>query len=255
MHILAIIGSGRKHGNTFRAVQAVEKHLGALDSTLTFEYLNLSEVTVQPCLGCRACFDRGEARCPRKDDLAMIADKMLQADGVIFATPSYVCNMSGYLKNLLDRLAYFCHRPAFHGKCAAIIATTASSTAKVTGYMVQMPLSAMGFTVVGSAGVVLGTADIVPVPEKADKALAVLAGKLYRFAGSLRRDAPTVPGLTSFCMTRHHFAANPDEDSYDYQYFKKMGWLEKGRVFYTDVRPAWVKVALARVLAMIVRHT
>ena len=255
MHLLAIIGSGRKHGNTFRAVQAMEKSLAALDATLTLEYLNLSELTILPCLGCRACFDRGESRCPRKDDLPVVAEKLLRADGVIFATPSYVCTLSGTMKNLLDRLAYFCHRPAFHGKCAAVIATTASSTAKLTAYTVQMPLSAMGFTVVGSAGVVVGTADIVPVTPKAQKQLSTLAGKVYRRLNSPKRFAPTLPGLISFAMTRHYFSTHADAESYDYQYFQRKGWLTPGRRYYTDAKPPLWKAALAKAMAVLVRHT
>ena len=255
MHILAIIGSGRKHGNTWRAVQAIEKQLAALDAALTFEYLYLSEQAVEPCLGCRACFDRGEARCPRKDDLPMIAQKLLAADGVIFATPSYVCSLSGYMKNLLDRLAYFCHRPAFHGKAALVVSTTASSTAKLTAYTVQLPLSAMGFTAMGNACVVVGTADIVPVPAKALKTLDAAAKRLYSRLTGPKRYAPTIPGLTSFCMTRHYYATHADENSYDYQYFQRMGWLSPKRRYYTDAKPPLYKVAIARVVALLVRHT
>lgn len=255
MHLLAIIGSGRKHGNTYHAVQGLEKQLKALDASLTVEYLNLSEVTIQPCLGCRACFDQGEARCPRKDDVPMIAEKMLQADGVIFATPSYVCTLSGQMKTLLDRLAYFCHRPAFHGKCAAVVTTTASSTAKLTAYTVQMPLSAMGFTIVGSAAVVIGTASIVPIPEKGERQLAVLASKLHRRFHSSARLRPTFPGLISFAMTRHYFSTHPDERSYDYQYFQQKGWLLPGRRFYTEAQPPLWKVMCARFVATLIRHT
>lgn len=255
MRILAIIGSGRKHGNTYRAVQAMERRFAALDPALTFEYLYLAEQPLEPCLGCRACFDRGEACCPRKDGLAAIAEKMLAADGVVFATPSYVGSLSGLMKTLLDRLAYFCHRPAFHGKCAAVVSTTASSTARLTALTVQLPLSAMGFTVAGTAGVALGTADIVPVPAKADKRLQALAQKMYRRMTGPGRDAPTVPQLTSFLMVRRHFAANPDETSYDYRYFRDRGWLAPKRRYYTDAKPTLMQRALARAMAVLVRHT
>lgn len=44
-----------------------------------FEYLMLPDVGLEPCRGCFACFERGEERCPIRDD----------ADGVIFASPVY----------------------------------------------------------------------------------------------------------------------------------------------------------------------
>jgi multimeric flavodoxin WrbA len=36
---------------------------------------------------------------------------MQEADGVIFASPGYTANVSGLMKNLMDRLAYTAHRP------------------------------------------------------------------------------------------------------------------------------------------------
>ena len=45
------------------------------------------------------------------------------ADGIIFASPVYVNDVSGIAKTWIDRLAYVCHRPAFAGKCAYLIAT------------------------------------------------------------------------------------------------------------------------------------
>jgi len=33
-----------------------------------FEYLMLSDVRLEPCRGCHACFEWGEERCPVRDD-------------------------------------------------------------------------------------------------------------------------------------------------------------------------------------------
>ena len=56
-------------------IEDVMRSLGDVE----FEYLMLPDVGLEPCRGCFACFERGEERCPIRDD----------ADGVIFASPVY----------------------------------------------------------------------------------------------------------------------------------------------------------------------
>ena len=49
--------------------------------------------------------------------------KMQSADGLIVAIPVYVNDVSGIVKNWIDRLAFVCHRPEFAGKSAFLIST------------------------------------------------------------------------------------------------------------------------------------
>jgi hypothetical protein len=70
---------------------------------------------------------------------------------VILASPTYTNNVSSLMKNLMDRIAYTAHRPAFIGKPAMLV-TTASS---MTGATLRA-LSWFGFTgfeVVSQVGV------------------------------------------------------------------------------------------------------
>ena len=43
-------------------------------------------------------------RCVQKDDAIWIAEKMLNADTLVFSTPIYYYEMSGQMKTLLDRM-------------------------------------------------------------------------------------------------------------------------------------------------------
>ncbi len=121
MQVLAIIGSPRK-GHSYRVVQQIEKAL-TRNADLRFEYVFLNQANLQPCRGCYACQSRGEQYCPLKDGRADLLQKMQQADGVIFVSPTFASNVSGLMKNLMDRLAYTTHRPAFVGKPAMLVAT------------------------------------------------------------------------------------------------------------------------------------
>jgi multimeric flavodoxin WrbA len=59
-----------------------------------FEYLFIKDANLESCRGCFTCIAKGELFCPIKDDRAKIEEKMLNSDGVIFASPGYVMNIS-----------------------------------------------------------------------------------------------------------------------------------------------------------------
>jgi multimeric flavodoxin WrbA len=60
------------------------------------------------------------------------------------------------MKNSIDRLAYFCHRPAFAGRSAYVIATTGSSSPAHAIRTLQGALLTWGCHLCGSAGFVMG---------------------------------------------------------------------------------------------------
>lgn len=122
MKILAVMGSPRKNSDTLRITQQVEtrlKELGEVD----FEYLTLNETPLELCKGCFVCTLKGEEYCPLKDDRSKIEEKMLNSDGVIFASPAYVHNVSWLMKNFIDRFNFVCHRPRFFDQKALLIST------------------------------------------------------------------------------------------------------------------------------------
>jgi multimeric flavodoxin WrbA len=45
---------------------------------------------------------------------------MMEADGVIFASPIYTFHVTGLMKNFIDRFSYCVHRPRFFGKKAMV---------------------------------------------------------------------------------------------------------------------------------------
>jgi len=72
--------------------------------------------------------------CPLAYEVALIRTKMDAADGLIVASPVYVDDVSGLMKNPLDRLAYLSHRPLLACTCAFTLATVGGGT---TGHTVR----------------------------------------------------------------------------------------------------------------------
>ncbi|MGD9153693.1 MAG: flavodoxin family protein [Gammaproteobacteria bacterium] len=68
------------------------------------ENIFLAKYKIKSCLACMSCWFETPGKCILQDDAHMILDKMSQANLLIFATPLYVDNVSGIMKNLMDRM-------------------------------------------------------------------------------------------------------------------------------------------------------
>ncbi len=75
---------------------------GAKDAGHEAEHVSLKGKEVKFCVGCLAC--QKTQKCVLKDDAAEIAEKVKNADTLVFVTPIYYYGMCGQMKTLLDRL-------------------------------------------------------------------------------------------------------------------------------------------------------
>ena len=75
---------------------------GAKDAGHQVELISLKGKDIRFCIGCMAC--QKTQKCVQKDDAIEIAEKVKNADTLVFATPVYYYEMSGQMKTLLDRM-------------------------------------------------------------------------------------------------------------------------------------------------------
>lgn len=99
--ILMISSSPRRHGNSDRICD--EFMQGALDAGNQVEKVFLADYLIHYCLGCGSCSRKQDGKCVQSDDMALILEKMVQADIIVFATPVYFYNMAAQMKTLIDR--------------------------------------------------------------------------------------------------------------------------------------------------------
>ena len=97
--VLVISTSPRKGGNS--DVLADEFVRGAQEGGNSVEKITLNDKMIGFCKGCLAC--QSTRRCVIRDDADAIAQKMLTADVIAFATPIYYYGMCGQMKTMLDR--------------------------------------------------------------------------------------------------------------------------------------------------------
>lgn len=250
MRILTLVGSNRKHGNTIRIVQLIEARMRAMaaqsGTPLEFETLALGELDLQPCRGCRGCFDRGEERCPlRNDDIPLIRARMDAADGLLLASPVYMDDVSGLTKTWIDRLSYVSHRPAFGGKCAYPIATVGGSSTRHTLRTMNAALLTWGYHLVGQAGFKMGALAAPDEMPRYEGQAAQVAEALFRAISQQHALRPSFISLLAFKVQQSVWQREPP-GSLDHTYWLDRGWLDPASTLYMAHRSHPAKVALAR---------
>ena len=130
MKYVIINGSPRRK-NTWKMVEQAKMNLNG-----EFEEIHLMKEKIPLCNGCFKCIMESEENCPHRDKIKPIVDRMMDADGIIIASPVYAMNVTALLKNLFDHTAYFYHRPEFFTKKALVVVSTAGAGhKKVAGYI------------------------------------------------------------------------------------------------------------------------
>jgi multimeric flavodoxin WrbA len=105
MKVVAFNGSARKDGNTAILVRQVFSELEK--EGIETELVQLAGQTIRGCTACAQCFKKKDKRCAVENDIANACiAKMLEADGIILASPTYFADVTTELKALIDRAGF-----------------------------------------------------------------------------------------------------------------------------------------------------
>jgi len=253
MKLLLINSSSRVGGNTGRVMDLYEVAFSALSRELGVEIgterVNLARLALKTCLGCRACFDLGEAKCPLHDELLPLRDRLLTADGYVIASPVYVEDVNGVMKNWIDRMAFTSHRPAFFGKTALIYTTSGIGSSNHALRTMQTAFGTWAIKTIGGEKYRLGA---ITEPEEIRKRYAK---KIQRSARRLVRSMqkqpfrPSFYSLLAFTVQQAYWRRNKTYfNTYDYAFWKSAGWLDKGSRYYDPNLARSPRVIVARLL-------
>ena len=100
MRILAINGSHRKGKNTAFMLRIVLEEASKLGAQT--ELIDLADFRIERCQGCNKCL-RNPTCTIQDDDMGLIAEKLLSAHGIVLGSPVYWGNVTGLMKNFMDR--------------------------------------------------------------------------------------------------------------------------------------------------------
>jgi multimeric flavodoxin WrbA len=197
----------------------------------------LSEYNLGICRGDLLCLNKGEELCPLKDDRDMLIEKIINSDGVIFATPNYSFQVSGLMKVFLDRFGYLFHRPRFFGKTfTSIVVQGIYGGGAIVKYFNFIGY-ALGFNVV--KGRYITSMEPITAKRQAanDKAIDDLGKRFYSQLIKKEYKTPSLFDLMVFRLGRTSRKIMLDDKMRDYNYMKEKGWFESDYYYPVKLSP------------------
>jgi len=147
MKVLGISGSWRKNGNTAILVKEV---LARCESAgIPVEFISLAGKEIKPCIGCEKC--KETKWCVIEgDDWGGIAQQIVDSDVLVMGSPTYYYDISGHLKNFIDRTYSLYHDRKLAGRRGVAVAVNAENGSKraietIEGFLGTHEFAYLGF--------------------------------------------------------------------------------------------------------------
>lgn len=122
------------------------------------------QLNIRYCKRCFKCFESLECPNDSIDDMKKVKKSLLSSDLIIMGLPVYMNNISGFAKNIIDRLSYWSHIKGLIGKKCIIVSTASHSGLLAVKNYMEFICTTFGMEIVGEAFVTNNssrTADIV----------------------------------------------------------------------------------------------
>lgn len=118
MKVLMINGSPRVHGNTYIALNEMEKVFN--NSGIETEIIHVGNKDIRGCIACASCTKTG--KCVFDDIVNETAEKFEKCDGLVVGSPVYYASANATLVAFLTRLFYSTHFDKTMKVGAAVVA-------------------------------------------------------------------------------------------------------------------------------------
>ena len=218
MKLLGISASPRKNrSNTLLLLKEVLS--GAEKEGEQSEVVHLCDLKIEFCRHCESCH-KNLMVCPIKDDAHLLLNKMLESDGIIFASPVYIDHITGYLKTFLDRSTHFIHCQRLLGKYVGAVATAGGGPQQMVLDYIHLYSSVCGAQYVG------GVSSVVPISEEVKNRAKELGRNLTE---AIKNKTEFQQEVKEILSRRDYFRRiiefRKKEWSEEYEFWKEKGWL------------------------------
>jgi multimeric flavodoxin WrbA len=105
-------------------LSALASYLAERRADWEYQEIALWGLNINVCDGNGRCFRR--EGCVFDDDAEMVIGLLLEADGVILASPNYCANVNSTMMSFIERTTRLSHRRLLKGKGALALSTSAS---------------------------------------------------------------------------------------------------------------------------------
>lgn len=171
MKVLGISGSMRKNGNTAKLVERILDR--CVCDGVESEFISLAGKVIRPCLGCEWC-KQNKVCIIDNDDWPELIARVLNCQVLVLGSPTYYYDLSGHLKNFIDRTYSLYHDRRLAGRHGVAVAVHANKGAAraietIEGFLNVHEFSSLGFV----QGKGYGPDDILNDSEALAKADAI----------------------------------------------------------------------------------
>lgn len=233
---ITVVNGTEKHGITYKLKEIFLEPFRAKAEITEFY---LPKDCPSFCAGCTVCFMNDEHKCKDAEYVQKIEKALLEADLLVFTSPSYVCHTTGAMKAMLDHFGYrwMPHRPAkeMFGKRALIITQCLGAGDKSTAKDMKDSLSWWGISYIKECRFKL-MSEIIwdKLPDKKRKKMESSLKATAKHFLAIDYKKPAHTNLITKCkfyMVRMlQTGLGKDNPEYtDYKYWKANGWLDNVR--------------------------
>lgn len=233
---ITVINGTQKQGITYRMK---ELFLAPLKDKAQITEFYLPRDCPSFCVGCITCFSKDQKLCKDAGYIQKIEKALLEADLLVFTSPSYVMHATGAMKAMLDHFGYrwMPHRPAkeMFSKRAVIITQALGAGENTTAKDIKHSLSWWGVSDIKVLSFkLLSNVEWDKIPVKKTQGFESKlknAGRRYVNIDYSRPAHTKLATKAKFYMVRmmqtNLGKENPQYT--DFNYWKDNGWLDKTR--------------------------
>ena len=165
--ILGVCGSPIKQGNTAAFLTATLKAAEEMDGVTT-ETVFLSGKDISDCQHCNWCLtgQKPGQFCQQNDDMNEIYPLLVEADGLLLASPVYFARLSGRMACFIDRLRAFAYGNYYRGQLkgkvggALAVGWTRHGGVETTLLSLNFAFSSLGMLTAHERGASLGAGGV-----------------------------------------------------------------------------------------------
>jgi len=165
--ILGVCGSPIKRGNTEVFLEVALKAARETEGVTT-EAVSLSGKDISDCQHCNWCLtgQKPGQFCQQNDDMNAIYPLLVEADGLLLASPVYFGRLSGRMACFIDRLRAFVYGNYYRGQLkgkvggALAVGWTRHGGVETTLFTLNLAFSSLGMLTAHERGAALGAGGV-----------------------------------------------------------------------------------------------
>lgn len=188
MKILFISGALRRHGSTEGVLDLCQDYLRTRFPEVETEVVHLCERHVDVCDSCYTCEEK--RACWMTDDVSAVVQKMIFADGIIYAFPVNAFGVNSLTQAFLERagVGYLRFSRPLENKVAGIIVTGRRYGHEMAWAQVALNLMLNRMTLIGSGfpGVVKNDGKSLGDDIRDEEGMSAVVGMLNKMVWFLR---------------------------------------------------------------------